>query len=116
MKMPRRPKRKILLMIIASGLFITSATALAQLGPVVPFAGTSTGTLMGAIQTIVNALLSFVAVLAVIFVIIGGVRYIVSQGDDDAQVQARNTILYAVIGIIVIALSAVLVNYILNNI
>ena len=118
METKRLSKKKGLLTIIATYLFVTPATILAASGltTVVPFAGTATGSLMGAIRSIVNAFLTFVAVLAVIFVIIGGFRYIVSQGDDNAQVQARNTILYAVVGIIVIALSAVIINFILNNV
>ncbi len=84
-----------------------------KFGPVAPFAGTSTGTIIDALQRIVNALLGFVAVIAVIFIIIGGVRYITSQGDEDAAASAKNTVLYALIGLIIIALSAVLVNFIL---
>lgn len=81
--------------------------------PVTPFAGTSTGTLIQAITNIVNALLALAAVIAAIFVIIGGVRYVTSQGDEDASEQAKGTVLYAIVGIIIIALSAVIVNYII---
>jgi high-affinity K+ transport system ATPase subunit B len=56
------------------------------------------------------------AVIAVIFVIIGGVRYITSQGDEDAALLAKNTIIYSILGVIVIALSAVIVNFLLDAI
>jgi len=109
--------KKVVLAVACAGLAAMPVMVLAQgLQTVEPFAGTSQGNLLGAIRNIVNALLTFAAVLAVIFIIIGGVRYIVSQGDDDAQVQARNTVLYAILGIIVIALSAVIINFILRNI
>ncbi len=85
-------------------------------GEVTPFSGTSSGTIIDAVTRIVNALLGFAAVIAVIFVIIGGVRYITSQGDEDASEAAKNTVLYALIGVIIIALSAVLVNFILASI
>lgn len=109
--------KKTLLLSIATTLMVSPVIVLAAGGlqPVTPFAGTSTGTLMQAIRNIVNALLTFAAVVAVIFIIIGGVRYTVSQGDEEAQIQARNTVLYAVIGIIIIALSAVIINFILGN-
>ncbi len=81
-----------------------------------PFAGTSNARLIPAITGIVNALLALAALIAAIFVVIGGVRYITSQGDEDAAASAKNTILYAAIGLIVIALSAVLVNFIVANI
>ena len=78
-----------------------------------PFIGTSSGTLISAITKIVNALLTLAAVVAAIFVIIGGVRYITAQGDEDAIEAAKNTVIYAVIGVVVIALSAVIVNFII---
>jgi len=80
------------------------------------FEGTAGGSLIDAITGIVNALLALAALIAAIFVVIGGVRYITSQGDEDAAAAAKNTILYAAIGLIVIALSAVLVNFIVANI
>lgn len=68
------------------------------------------------IINIVNALLAFAGLVAAIFIVIGGVRYITSQGDEDAVAGAKNTILYAAIGIIVILLSAVLVNFVIGTI
>jgi len=41
------------------------------------------------------------------------VRYITAQGDEDAIEAAKNTVIYAVIGVVVIALSAVIVNFII---
>ncbi len=80
-----------------------------------PFAGVQGGSdIVGAIRNIVNALLILIAIIAVIVVIIGGVRYITSSGDDDAAASAKNTIIYALIGLVVIGLSIVIVNFILS--
>jgi cytochrome bd-type quinol oxidase subunit 2 len=70
--------------------------------------------LIDTIINIVNALLVLAAVAAIIFVILGGVRYITAQGDEDAVEQAKNTIIYAIIGLIVIMLAAVIVNFVLQ--
>ena len=107
---------KILLTLVAVSLLATPTFALAQFTGAAPFAGTATGTLIGSITSIVNVLLTLAAVIAVIFVIIGGVRYITSQGDEDAALLAKNTIIYAILGVIVIALSAVVVNFLLGEI
>jgi cytochrome bd-type quinol oxidase subunit 2 len=88
----------------------------AGLTTVDPFLGTARGEPIGAIRSLVNGLLVLVGIVAAIFVIIGGARYIFSQGDEDAQVQARNTIIYALIGVIIIILAAVLVNFVINAI
>ena len=45
--------------------------------------------------------------------IIGGVRYTVSQGDSAAVTSAKNTILYAIIGLIVAILAYAVVNFVI---
>jgi hypothetical protein len=78
-------------------------------------AGTLGGNdLVGAVVFIVNWLLVLAALAALVFLIIGGIRYIVSQGEEEAAEKAKNTILYAIIGLIVIGLSAVVVNFIVS--
>ena len=69
------------------------------------------GALIDSLINIINALLLIAAIVAVVFVIIGGVRYVTSQGDEDAAIIAKNTIIYAIVGIIIIILSAVLINF-----
>ena len=62
-------------------------------------------------------LLSFVAgVIAVVMIIIAGLRYITSQGSSEATAGARNTIIYAVIGIAVVVLSQVIVRFVVSRI
>lgn len=67
------------------------------------------------ISNIVNVALSLVALLAAIFIIYGGVKYIISFGESDEAEKAKKIILYAVIGLIVIGLAAVLVNFVINS-
>ncbi len=47
--------------------------------------------------------------------IIGGIRYTISGGDSTAVTSAKNTILYAVIGIIVALLAYAIVNFVLDS-
>ncbi len=81
-----------------------------------PFQGTAQEPLPQALITIVNVLLILAAIIAAIFLVIGGVRYITSSGDEEAADKAKNTILYAVIGLIVIGLSAAIVNFVVGAI
>ena len=92
----------------------TPGIALAQFGEAPVFAGTSGESLVPAIVGIINVLLILAAVFAAIFLVLGGVRYITSQGSQDQVDQAKNTILYAVIGLIVIGLSAAIVNFVVG--
>lgn len=63
------------------------------------------------IVNIVNALLVLMGVVASIYLVLGGVRYVISEGDEKQTEKAKNTIIAAIIGIIVIGLSAVIVNF-----
>jgi hypothetical protein len=68
------------------------------------------------IHTIVNLLSAIVGVVAVIMIIVGGLRYITSGGNDASVTGAKNTILYAIIGLIIVALAQVLVRFTLSKV
>jgi magnesium-transporting ATPase (P-type) len=68
------------------------------------------------IRTIVNLLSAVVGIVAVIMIIFGGLRYITSGGNDSSVSGAKNTILYAIIGLIIVALAQVLVRFTLNKV
>lgn len=102
--------------LVVSTILLPQLVLAQGLGPTTPFAGTSGSGLMSAIRTIINVLLIFASLVAVIMIIYGGVRYIISRGDEDEAAAAKNTILYAVIGLIVIGLSAAIVNFVIGAI
>lgn len=106
------------ILLVAVAIMVLPQLTLAQQGlsPTTPFAGTSSSGLMSAIRTIINVLLILAAFVAVIVIIYAGVQYIISRGDEDAAANAKNTILYAVIGLIVIGLSAAIVNFVIGAI
>ena len=69
----------------------------------------------GGIFTIVaNTLIFLVGAIAVIFLIIGGLRYVVSNGDSKNVTAAKDTILYAIVGIVVAVVSFALVQFVIN--
>ncbi len=67
------------------------------------------------VTQIINIMSLVVAVVAVIMIIIGGLRYITSGGDTGNVTGAKNTILYAVVGLIVVALSQVIVRFVVDR-
>ena len=69
----------------------------------------------GIFRTITNVLLFLIGAVSVIMLIIGGIRYTISGGDSTAVTSAKNTILYAVIGIIVALLAYAVVNFVLSS-
>jgi magnesium-transporting ATPase (P-type) len=66
------------------------------------------------IKDIVNVLLFILGAIAVIMIIIGGIRYTTSNGDASNIKAAKDTILYAVIGLIVAILAYAIVNFVVG--
>lgn len=64
----------------------------------------------------VNIMLFAVGILAVIMLIWGGIRYVLSGGDSGAVSSAKKTILYAVVGLIVAILAYAIVNFVITTI
>lgn len=61
---------------------------------------------------ITNILLFLVGAISVIMLIIGGIRYVISGGDQAQVTAAKNTILYAIVGIVVAFLAYAAVNFV----
>jgi hypothetical protein len=68
------------------------------------------------LKLIINLFSVIVGVTAVIMIIIGGLKYITSGGDSGNVTNAKNTILYAIIGLVVVALSQFIVRFVLSRV
>lgn len=64
------------------------------------------------VAAIIEILLRIAAIIAVVMVIIGGVTFTTSQGNPEEAAKARNTLIYAMIGLLVSISAAVLVTFI----
>ncbi len=69
----------------------------------------------GVFSEISSVLLFIVGAVAVIMIVIGGLRYVISGGDASQVQAAKNTILYALVGIIVAILAYAAVNFVINS-
>lgn len=68
---------------------------------------------------VVNIISIIVGVIAVIFIIYGGFKYITSGGDSGKVSEAKNALIYAIIGLLVVAIAQAIVRFVLtagNNI
>lgn len=68
------------------------------------------------IRNITNTLLLAIGVISVIMIIIGGIRYALSGGEGDNTKAAKDTILFAVVGLVIALLSYAIVNFVLGRI
>lgn len=69
-------------------------------------------TLGDRVKQVINVLLFIIGVISVIMIIIGGLRYTISNGDSSQITSAKNTVLYAVIGLVVALLAYAIVNFV----
>jgi hypothetical protein len=77
--------------------------------------GNNTNDLMGRINTIINVVIGFVGLVAVVVIILGGISYTTSAGDPGKVKKAKDTILYGIIGLVVAVLAFAIVNFVLGN-
>jgi uncharacterized membrane protein len=68
----------------------------------------------GVFTKITNTVLYAVGIISVIMLIYGGLRYVISGGDSKKVTDAKNTIMYAIIGLIISILAYAIVNFVIN--
>jgi hypothetical protein len=66
------------------------------------------------IVEVINIMLIFAGAVAIIFVIIGGYQYLTSGGNEESAEKGKKTLLNAIIGIVLIIMSFVIINVIVN--
>lgn len=67
------------------------------------------------ITLVINIFSIVVGVVSVIMIIVGGLKYVTSGGDSGNVTGAKNTILYAIIGLVVVALAQLIVKFVLGK-
>ena len=77
---------------------------------------TNTSLIGGVLKNVINVMLYLAGSIAVIMIVVGGIRYITSDGDPGAASKAKNTIIYALVGIVVASMSYALVNFVIDRI
>ncbi|HET6746683.1 MAG TPA: hypothetical protein VFH06_01095 [Candidatus Saccharimonadales bacterium] len=69
----------------------------------------------GIFTTISNVMLFLVGAISVIMVVIGGMRYVISGGNTANVGAAKNTILYAIVGLVISILAYAVINFVIGS-
>jgi hypothetical protein len=115
-------KQKIFDMGLFIAAFVTTATAYAQIysGGGIEEGVTQAGAIVGntnlryKVISIVQVILSYMALIAVVVIVIAGIRLVISQGEDEAKEKAKKTIIYTIAGLILILLAKGIVTIFVN--
>ena len=94
----------------------TVCTGVGQISGSVGCDTNSGATLDGVLKLVLNLLSVIVGIIAVIMIIIGGIKYITSGGSSDKTTSAKDTILYAIVGLVIVALAQIIVTFVLNKV
>ncbi|MBQ3464728.1 hypothetical protein IJH15_00690 [Candidatus Saccharibacteria bacterium] len=68
----------------------------------------------GVFKQVTNTILYIVGIIAVVMLIIGGIKYVISGGDSKKVTDAKNTVLYAIIGLVIAFLAFAIVNFVIS--
>ena len=69
----------------------------------------------GIFKTVVNILLFIIGLISVIMLIWGGIRYTTSGGNANSVTAAKNTIMYAIIGLVIAIFAYAIVNWVVGE-
>lgn len=112
--------KKYSLLAAATGIqfMVGASRALAlndALGPIPEIGGNPNETsIRTTILTVLNTILTFLALFAVVMIVVAGIRYIFSGGEQEATDKAKKTIIYAVVGLLVVLLASAIVSFVVG--
>lgn len=76
----------------------------------------STNAVNSIIKWILEIFSVIVGIAAVIMIVVGGLKYTISGGDSARVTGAKDTILFAIVGLVVVALAQIIVHFVLSNV
>lgn len=68
------------------------------------------------LATAITILDIIIGIAAVVMIIVGGIRFVLSGGDSNHTNSARNTVIYAIIGLVMAVLAQTIVVFVLNRV
>lgn len=78
--------------------------------------GAADTTINNLLTDVINIVSLVVGVVAVIMIIIGGLKYILSGGDSGNVTSAKNTVLFAIVGLVIVALAQFIVRFVIARV
>jgi hypothetical protein len=75
----------------------------------------ATNTINRTVENVINILSIVIGIIAVIVIILAGFRYITSAGNEQTIAAAKKTLIYAIVGLVIVALAQMIVRFVLSN-
>ena len=107
-----------LLLVPVLALGVSAVATVGDVSAQINLAPVNTGTptdLNDVFKTIINVLLFIIGAVSVIMLIYGGIRYTTSGGNANSVTAAKNTIMYAIIGLVIAIFAFAIVNFVVGE-
>lgn len=113
--------KKTLALLVGLFIFLAGAqTVFAQYGlketGTAAFGATPSGSVSGIIGNVIGAGLTFVGVLFLVLMIYGGITWMLARGNEQQSKKALDTIIAAVIGLVIVLGSYALTNFVFSSV
>lgn len=105
---------------------IVSKIGLLALGLILPVAAgavevarvdtTGAGDLMQTVKNVLNTVIGLAGLIAVIFMVIGGILIITSGGDEEKSKKGKGYVTYGIVGLVIVIVAGALVNYLITTV
>jgi type IV secretory pathway VirB2 component (pilin) len=110
LKILKKQSKKIIFSVFALAILLSPMLALAAWElPDVSGMNLPTGTLSEVVLNITDWILGFAGILALLFIIWGGIQYTTASGNEDQMQNAKKTIQWGIIGLVIVGLSYAIV-------
>lgn len=86
--------------------------ALKDINPEDEGCGAADGTVNAVIRVVINILSIIAGLIAVIMIIVSGLKYITSQGDSNQISSSKKSLIYAILGLVVVAFAQIIVKFV----
>lgn len=70
----------------------------------------------GTVTSLFNGVLMVAGIVAIIFIVLGGIKYSTSQGDSNSTAQAKEMIIYALVGIVIVMMSFAILQLVVGRV
>jgi len=94
---------------------LCGGTDLQATGSTCPTSASADTTVNNTITLVINTFSIIVGFISVVMLIYGGFKYITSSGDSGKVTSAKNTILYALIGLVIVFLAQIIVKFVIGK-
>jgi hypothetical protein len=74
------------------------------------------GSLSRVVRVIINLFSVIIGIVAVIMIMVAGFKYVTANGDSGNLSSAKNTLIYAIVGLVIVALAQFIVKFVLDKV